>query len=192
MSPATSFGICSPAGTSDLPGATQVDCGASGAARSQTPSFRRCVLRSTTCVRRIPSTWTRRCLKAVQLAGYRDGPVYLRGSRHVPPNREGVRAAMSTLFELLAAEESAAVRSVLGHWMMGYIHPFPDGNGRTARFMMNSMLASGGYPWTVVETGARGDYLAALEAASVDGDIKPFASFLAKRVIAAGSGGAAP
>jgi Fic family protein len=30
------------------------------------------------------------------------------------------------------------------------VHPYPDGNGRMARFLMNPMLASGGYPWTVV------------------------------------------
>jgi len=41
------------------------------------------------------------------------------------------------------------VRAVLGRWLFGYIHPYPDGNGRMARFVMNAMLASGGYPWTV-------------------------------------------
>ena len=47
-------------------------------------------------------------------------------------------------------EPEPGVRAVLGHWMFGYIHPYPDGNGRIARFLMNAMLASGGYPWTVV------------------------------------------
>jgi hypothetical protein len=36
------------------------------------------------------------------------------------------------------------------HWLFGYVHPYPDGNGRMARFLMNAMLASGGYPWTVI------------------------------------------
>ncbi|WP_366635422.1 Fic family protein [Aquisalimonas sp.] len=41
------------------------------------------------------------------------------------------------------------MRAVLGHWLFGSIHPYPDGNGRMGRFTMNAMLASGGYPWTV-------------------------------------------
>jgi len=41
------------------------------------------------------------------------------------------------------------VRAVLGHWLFGYIHPYPDGNGRMARFLMNVVLASGGYSWTI-------------------------------------------
>ena len=35
-------------------------------------------------------------------------------------------------------------RAVLGHWLFGYIHPYPDGNGRVARFLTNALLASGG------------------------------------------------
>lgn len=51
-----------------------------------------------------------------------------------------------------------------------------------ARFLMNAMLASGGYPWTVIRLEDRDDYLAALEAASVDQDIEPFAAFVADAV----------
>jgi Fic family protein len=57
-----------------------------------------------------------------------------------------------------------------------------DGNGRTARFLMNVMLASGGYPWTVVPLERRDAYMAALEEASVRQNIVPFAIFLAKLV----------
>ena len=45
---------------------------------------------------------------------------------------------------------------------------------------MNAMLASGGYPWTVIRIEQRSDYMAALEAASSRGEIKPFAEFIAK------------
>jgi len=47
------------------------------------------------------------------------------------------------------------------------------------RFLMNTMLASGGYPWTVIRIELRGDYMAALEAASSQKEIKPFAEFIA-------------
>ncbi len=121
-------------------------------------------------------------IAASALAGYRSDAVFLRGSRHVPPRREAVRDAMPALFDLLEHETERSVRAVLGHWLFGYIHPYPDGNGRLARFVMNAMLASGGYPWTVIRVEDRDDYLAALESASIDQDIGPFAQFLADRV----------
>src|SRR5215469_3433057 len=116
------------------------------------------------------------------LAGYRNIPVYLRTSRYVPPRSEAARQAMPALFDLLEKETEPGVRAVLGHWLFGYIHPYPDGNGRMARFMMNVMLASGGYPWTVIRVRDRNAYLTALDKASIDLDIKPFALFIAERV----------
>ena len=97
---------------------------------------------------------------------------------HVPPQPVAVRDLMPALFELLQAEEDPAVRVVLGHFVFVYIHPYMDGNGRMGRFLMNLMLASGGYPWTVVPVQRRNDYMAALERASVGQDIVPFARLL--------------
>jgi fido (protein-threonine AMPylation protein) len=116
------------------------------------------------------------------LAGYRNIPVYLRTSRYVPPRWEAVRDAMPAFFDLLEQEPETSARAVLGHWLFAYIHPYPDGNGRMARFLMNVMLASGGYPWTVIRVEDRDSYLDALDRASIDGDINPFCAFLAKRV----------
>ena len=70
------------------------------------------------------------------------------------------------------------MRVVLGHFIFVYIHPYMDGNGRIGRFMMNTMMASGGYPWTIIPVEQRTTYMAALERASVDQDIRPFAQFL--------------
>ena len=126
-------------------------------------------------------------LTAGDLAGYRDGPVYLRGSMHVPPRCEAVRDAMPALFDLLAEETEPAVRAVLGHFLFVYIHPYPDGNGRMGRFLMNVMLAAGGYRWTVIPVQERGGYLAALEAASVRQDIAPFTRFLDRLVAHGGA-----
>ena len=118
-------------------------------------------------------------IKLSDLAGYRNAPVYIRLSMHVPPSPEAVRDAMPTLFELLESETDASVRIVLGHFIFVYIHPYIDGNGRTGRFLMNVMMASGGYPWTVIPVERRMDYMTALETASVDGEITPFAEFIA-------------
>ena len=54
-----------------------------------------------------------------------------------------------------------------------------DDNGRIGRFLMNTMMASGGYPWTVIPVTDRNAYVNALEKASVREDIVPFAEFLA-------------
>jgi hypothetical protein len=115
---------------------------------------------------------------AADLAGYRSGPVYIRRSMHVPPPREAVRDCMPALFDLLKAESEAAARVVLGHFVFVYIHPYTDGNGRMGRFLMNAMLASGGYPWTVIPVERRNDYMRALESASVKQEIRPFAEFV--------------
>nr|NGX46768.1 hypothetical protein [Chlamydiota bacterium] len=74
------------------------------------------------------------------------------------------------------------VRAILGHFIFVFIHPYMDGNGRIGRFLMNVMLASGGYPWTVVKVKNRKKYFEALECASVDEDIEPFAKFIASEL----------
>lgn len=113
------------------------------------------------------------------LAGFRNGPVFIRLSMHVPPRAEAVRDLIPAFFELLQNEKAPAVRAVLGHFVFVYIHPYFDGNGRMGRFLMNTMMASGGYPWTIIPLERRHDYMTALEAASVDQDITSFTNFLA-------------
>jgi hypothetical protein len=121
-------------------------------------------------------------LKPSDLAGYRNGQVYISQSKHVPLNVNAVSDAMPLLFELLSNEQEASVRAVLGHFIFVYIHPYMDGNGRMGRFMLNVMLASGGYPWTVIPVEERKDYMSTLEKASVENNIEPFAMFLAHLV----------
>jgi len=121
-------------------------------------------------------------LKASDLAGYRNNQVYIGQSMHTPINKDGVRDVMPLLFKLLEEEESACVRAVLGHFVFVYTHPYMDGNGRMGRFLMNTMLVSGGYPWTVIPVETRKQYMNALESASVDQNIKPFAEFIANLV----------
>ena len=118
-------------------------------------------------------------LKPSDLAGYRNAQVYIGQSKHTPINVYGVRDVMPLLFELLETEDEACIRAVLGHFFFVYIHPYMDGNGRMGRFLMNTMLISGGYPWTVIPIEQRDTYMNSLESASVENDIEPFAKFIA-------------
>jgi len=127
-------------------------------------------------------------LKPADLAGFRGGAVYIRRSMHVPPSHEAVRELIPEFFELLTAETDSAVRVVLGHFVFVYIHPYLDGNGRMGRFLMNTMMAAGGYSWTIIPVERRADYMAALEAASVGQNISPFSEFLAGLVKRAETG----
>ena len=117
-------------------------------------------------------------LNLADLAGYRNNQVYITNSMHTPLNKDAVREAMPALIQLLSKEEYASVRSVLGHFIFVYIHPYMDGNGRMGRFLMNLMLASGGYPWTVIPFERRNDYMEALEQSSVNGNIIPLAKLI--------------
>lgn len=123
-------------------------------------------------------------LERRDLVGYRRHMVFLRGSLHAPPHFDYVRDGMEALRECFAEEPDAFVRAVLGHWLFGFIHPYMDGNGRMARFTMNLMLASGGYPWTVIHVDDRATYMSALEKASVEDDLSMFSAFVARCVIA--------
>ncbi len=117
-------------------------------------------------------------IRTSDLAGYRNGQVFISNSNHIPMSREGVRDAMPVLFELLQNEEEPSVRAVLGHFIFVFIHPYMDGNGRMGRFLMNVMLASGGFPWTIIPVEKRTEYMSALEKASVDKNINDFARFI--------------
>lgn len=122
-------------------------------------------------------------LRPGDLAGYRSSQVYIRGSMHAPLNPDALRDAMPVLFDLLKSEPDARVRAILGHFIFVYIHPYMDGNGRIGRFLMNVMLISGGYEWTVIPVERRPEYMNALEKASVVGDITDFANFIGSLIV---------
>ena len=117
-------------------------------------------------------------IKPSDIVGYRSHQVYIRNSMHTPLNPDALRDAMTTLFELLKEEPDASVRAVLGHFVFTYIHPYMDGNGRVGRFLMNTMLASGGYDWLIIPVDRRDEYMVALEKTSVASNIVPFTRFL--------------
>lgn len=117
-------------------------------------------------------------ISPADLMGYRTHQVYIRGSKHTPLHPDALRPAMLTLCELMKEEPDAVVRALLGHFFFVYIHPYMDGNGRTARFILNVMLASANLPWTIIPVEQRTAYIQSLEKASTERDILPFARFV--------------
>ena len=117
-------------------------------------------------------------LSKSDLAGYRRGQVYIAGSRYTPPPSAVLPDVMDAFFDLVRTEKDYRVRAVLGHFFFVHIHPYADGNGRTARFIMNASLVVGGGKWTVIPVAARERYMKSLEVASVEGKIGDFLSLL--------------
>lgn len=70
-------------------------------------------------------------------------------------------------------EPSPIVRAAYAHTRLLTIHPFHNGNGRTARLLMNLVLLRAGLPLAAIAGDARPAYLAALDAAGTDGDLTP-------------------
>lgn len=64
------------------------------------------------------------------------------------------------------------------HYRLTAIHPFSDGNGRTARRLMNLLLIRGGYPPVAVRPEDRKAYLDSLERASLAGDLVPYQTLM--------------
>ena len=116
------------------------------------------------------------------LTGYRNKPVFIKGSRHIPVNHACVNDVMEQYFKLLKKEDSPWVQSLLGHFMLVFIHPFPDGNGRTARFLMNAIFVLSGRNWTIIRQQEKHNYFQVLEKASVHGDIRSFEKFIQKEM----------
>jgi Fic family protein len=69
-----------------------------------------------------------------------------------------------------------------GHFRLTAIHPFSDGNGRTARLLMNLHLIRSGYVPMAVRPEDRARYLDALERGSLAGDLRPFQTFMHERL----------
>ena len=121
---------------------------------------------------------------------YRNVPVRIVGARHIPPNPVRVPELMSTLFDWYACEGSQLwdVHTAADlHWRLARIHPFTDGNGRTARLAMNLHLLRHGYPLTIIraDRDQRSDYYQALAESDATDRPEPFRAFIEARVIEA-------
>ena len=116
---------------------------------------------------------------------YRDSEVGIGGSDWKPPSASKAPALMEELFKQYKKQKRSLHPVELASWLhnrLVQIHPFSDGNGRTARLLMNWILMRNGFPPAIIEASNKEDYYKAIEAAD-KGDQKPFAEFLAAQLL---------
>lgn len=120
---------------------------------------------------------------APEIAGfYSAHPRRVMGSRAIFPNPIKIPRLMAELGTWLATAPPTPAAAFDAHFRLTAIHPFSDGNGRTARLLMNLILLRGGYPPIAVRPEDRVAYLEALEFASVEGNLTPFNALLLRRL----------
>jgi Fic family protein len=105
--------------------------------------------------------------------------------RHAFPSPAEVPALMGEFARWLAMAADVPETAFTAHRRLVEIHPFNDGNGRTARLLMNLVLIRGGYPPVAVRPADRGAYLAALQVAQRGGETEAFERLLYERLDAA-------
>lgn len=112
-----------------------------------------------------------------QWAGrYRQLPVRIAGSNVILPNYAKVPALMKefTLWLQSIAGEHPVKIAADSHYKLVSIHPWVDGNGRTARLLMNLILLQAGFPPAIIKKEERKRYLSSIEEAQLGGSLQKF------------------
>lgn len=99
---------------------------------------------------------------------YRGVQVFISGTRYIPPAAEEVPGLMAELVAELNGKKDnlhPILLAAYAHRRLVDIHPFQDGNGRTARLLMNLILINKGYCLVSIPPILRHEYIAALQQA---------------------------
>lgn len=115
---------------------------------------------------------------------YRDIQVRISGSNHLPPDPLLVGEMMEAFSRkwLVESHDShPVVRAAMAHFELVAIHPFVDGNGRTARLIMNLLMMKNGYLPAIILKNDRKKYYDALEKAQI-GKTEDFIFLVARAV----------
>lgn len=116
---------------------------------------------------------------------YRKLNVTIAGARHVPPDMLLVPEKMAALLHWHDYDATAlhpVERAARLHVDFVKIHPFVDGNGRTARLLLNLELLKAGFPAVVLPVERRLAYYEALDKAHVEGDVADFVTLVTQCV----------
>ncbi|HJC22594.1 MAG TPA: Fic family protein [Candidatus Eisenbergiella merdavium] len=116
---------------------------------------------------------------------YRNMDVYISGAQHTPPSPAEMYRQIKNFYSDLSWKGNELNLIELAAWTHAEfvrIHPFPDGNGRTSRLIMNYQLLANGFPAVSIAKENRLEYFDTLEAYAVKGDLAPFAEMVAALV----------
>jgi Fic family protein len=116
----------------------------------------------------------------------RDDARFITGSMYVPPSARRASEMLDEVFEDYARRGDTEHPVVLAadlHFGIVHVHPFKDGNGRTARLAMNLHLLQSGYPPLAIMPPEKPEYIDALERAH-HGDVEPFRTFIERLELA--------
>lgn len=108
---------------------------------------------------------------------YRNRKVIITGATHSPPPPHQIQGQMEGLIEWYRNDGQkmhTVKRAAKLHTDFVTIHPFIDGNGRTARLLLNFELMKDGYPPAIIRADDRRDYYDALDKAATTGDYDDF------------------
>ena len=112
---------------------------------------------------------------------FRNTQVYV--GDYIPPPASEVKQLMKEFVTWLNTEEALNLNPIelaaLAHYRLVFIHPFYDGNGRTARLLMNLILMQAGYPPVTIKVEEKHEYYQYLDTGN-NGDIRPFIRFIAR------------
>lgn len=120
-----------------------------------------------------------------RLAGvYRQSQVFIRGAATEPPPPQEVPWRMKKLMEWLGSIQGEHPAKIAADFHLRFvdIHPFIDGNGRTARLLMNLVLLGHGYPMAIIKTEERQIYMKAIEEGILTGSLDSFYRVIAGAV----------
>lgn len=110
---------------------------------------------------------------------YRSVRVRISSSQTILPNPLKVPDLMRDFSDwLVKKEDDMLIKAIEAHYRLVTIHPFVDGNGRTARLLLNSILLENGYMPIIIRTIDRRRYLSALETYQTKENSEPYYKFM--------------
>lgn len=117
---------------------------------------------------------------------YRPRPVIITGTEFIPPSPKEIPSLMVEFINNKLPQWQVNKHPIevaaLAHLELVSIHPFIDGNGRTARLLMNLLLLQSNYTQTIIPPVVRADYITTLDIAHIQKNEQPFLNFISHMV----------